>query len=51
MLDIIIGAFIAMLLAYVFVSHIVDTTLFEYRFICTVNRVYNWFKNLFNNGK
>lgn len=27
-----------------------DTTEFEYKIVCGVNNIYNWFKNLFGNG-
>ena len=38
------------LLIYLVVYLHVDTTEFEYKIVCGVNKVYNWFKNLFGNG-
>ena len=29
----------------------VDTTEFEYKIACGVNKVYNWFKKIFSNGE
>ena len=41
-----------LLVVYLIVRLWYNTTEFEYRIICGINKVYNWFKNCFKrNGK
>ena len=39
------------LVVYLVVRLHYDTVEFEYKLVCGMNKVYNWFKNLFRNGR
>lgn len=50
-LNILFNMLILMLFLYMMLGLMIDTTKFEYKVVTFINKIYNWFKNLFRNDR